>query len=252
MERVSVTGKALRHLAIFGVMASVMTGVGSAQAEPKAVIELFTSQGCSSCPPADRLLGELGSNPSIVTMSLPVDYWDYIGWKDTLALPGHTKRQWAYAQTMGDRGVYTPQVIVNGSIPVIGSDRAAIERAIEQSGEQSNAPTLPVTISVDVDQIKIETSGAKTVGMGEVWLCTMSKVIPVAIDRGENRGRTITYHNVVRDWRKLGDWTGSPGAWTVAVKDLRGVDVDEVAVFVQAGTAENPGSMLGAAVATLH
>jgi len=252
MERISVTGKTLRHLAIFGVLASAMTGIGGAHAEPKAVIELFTSQGCSSCPPADRLLGELGFNPSVITMSLPVDYWDYIGWKDTLALPGHTKRQWAYAQTLGDRGVYTPQAIVNGSIPVIGSDRAAIERAIEQSRETSNEPTLPVSISVADDQIKIVTPAAKVAGMGEVWLCTISKAVPVAIGRGENRGRTITYHNVVRDWHKLGDWTGAPHAWTVAVKDLHGTDVDEVAVFVQTGSAQSPGTMLGAAVATLH
>ncbi|MET0167901.1 MAG: DUF1223 domain-containing protein, partial [Vicinamibacterales bacterium] len=86
----------------------------SASAEPRAVVELFTSQGCSSCPAADKLLGELSRDPSLITMSLSVDYWDYLGWKDTLALHGHSDRQRAYAEARGDREVYTPQVVING------------------------------------------------------------------------------------------------------------------------------------------
>ena len=101
--------------------------------EPRAVIELFTSQGCSSCPPADKLLGELAQDPSLLTMSLAVDYWDYLGWKDTLALHGHSNRQRAYADARGDREVYTPQVVVNGVVHVLGSDKAAIENAIAQT-----------------------------------------------------------------------------------------------------------------------
>src|SRR5438552_15310242 len=92
------------------------------RADPRAVVELFTSQGCSSCPAADKLMGELGQDPSIVAMSLPIDYWDYLGWKDTLALPGHSKRQRAYARARGDREVYTPQAVVNGAMHVLGSD----------------------------------------------------------------------------------------------------------------------------------
>src|SRR5712691_13292673 len=105
----------------------------SAQAEPRAVIELFTSQGCSSCPPADKLLAELTGDPSLVAISVPIDYWDYLGWKDTLADPRNTARQRAYAHVRGDGKVYTPQVVVNGSLHVLGSDKAAIERAIALS-----------------------------------------------------------------------------------------------------------------------
>src|SRR5262245_5125278 len=101
-----------------------------AKAEPRAVLELFTSQGCSSCPAADKLLGELAKDPSLVTLTLSVDYWDYLGWKDTLALKGHSNRQRAYAGVRGDREVYTPQMVVNGVGHVNGSDKAAIERAI--------------------------------------------------------------------------------------------------------------------------
>jgi hypothetical protein len=224
----------------------------SAHAEPRAVIELFTSQGCSACPAADRLLGDLSRDPSIITMSLPINYWDYIGWPDTLALPENTKRQWAYARALGERGVSTPQAVINGGIQVLGSDRAAIEQAIELSHKSSSGPTLPVAISVDQGEIKVVAARVEATHSGEVWLCSMAKAIPVIINRGENRGRTITYHNVVRHWRKLGDWTGAADTWTIPVKDVESDGVDEVAVVVQAGTSANPGSVLGAAIADLH
>src|SRR5215510_15402684 len=104
------------------IVASTMMGAATVSAEPRGVVELFTSQGCSSCPAADKLAGELARDPSLVVMSLPIDYWDYLGWKDTLALPGHTKRQRSYAGTRGDRAVYTPQVVINGAAHVLGSD----------------------------------------------------------------------------------------------------------------------------------
>ncbi len=111
----------------------LFAGYGVAAAGPRALLELFTSQGCSSCPPADKLLGEFAAQSSIVALSLPIDMWDYLGWKDTLALPGHSIRQRAYARLRGDRQVYTPQMVVNGVSHVVGSDRAAIERAIAQT-----------------------------------------------------------------------------------------------------------------------
>ena len=129
--------------------------------EPPAVVELFTSQGCSSCPPADQLAGELARDPSVIVMSLPVDYWDYLGWKDTLALPGHTNRQRAYARTRGDREVYTPQVVVNGSAHVLGSDKAAIESAIVRTGKQSGTLSLPLTLAVANGQISVTVPAAK-------------------------------------------------------------------------------------------
>src|ERR1043166_9009946 len=111
-------------LAAVAVFATTPVG-----AEPRAVVELFTSQGCSSCPPADRLLGELARDPTLVAMSLPIDYWDYIGWKDTLAKPRHTVRQRFYARTRGDGDVYTPQVVINGVSHAVGNDKAARARA---------------------------------------------------------------------------------------------------------------------------
>src|SRR5437868_14432397 len=126
-----------------GLAAAVMSST-TAIAEPRGVVELFTSQGCSSCPPADKLAGELAHDPSLIVMSLPIDYWDYLGWKDTLALPGHGNRQRAYSRTRGDREVYTPQVVVNGSVHVLGSDKSAIENAIVRTDKQPGTLSLAV------------------------------------------------------------------------------------------------------------
>src|SRR5437763_4903150 len=126
-----------------------------AHADPRAVVELFTSQGCSSCPPADKIIGELAKDPSIIAMSMPIDYWDYLGWKDTLADSRFSARQKAYSQMRGDREVYTPQVIVNGSVHVIGSDREGIEEAIGATGKADGVMSVPVSLAVNGKQINV-------------------------------------------------------------------------------------------------
>jgi hypothetical protein len=234
------------------VVASAMVASAIASAEPRAVIELFTSQGCSSCPPADKLAGELARDPSLIVMSLPIDYWDYLGWKDTLALPGHTNRQRAYSKLRGDREVYTPQVVVNGVTHVLGSDKGAIESAIAQTHSNAGMLSLPVNLSVAGDQISVTVPAAKDSTKGEIWLCPISRTVPVEIGRGENSGHTITYHNVVRRWVKLGDWTGTARTYKVPVSDVTSAGGDAVAILVQAGTKEAPAGMLGAAVTALR
>jgi hypothetical protein len=240
------------RVALVGAFATTLVAITSSAvlAGPRGVIELFTSQGCSSCPPADELLGQLSEDPSIIAMSLPISYWDYLGWKDTLAMPGHGNRQQAYSRQRGDREVYTPQAIVDGSVQVLGSDRVAIEDAIEQTRKHPDVLTLPVSLSVAGGEIKV-TAPATVPSTGEVWLCPLSKAVPVVIGRGENRGRTITYHNVVRRWLKLGDWNGAAATWTLPVSSLDGDNADEIAVVVQVGNAQNPGSIVGAAMAPL-
>src|SRR5258707_4857710 len=116
--------------------------------EPRAVVELFTSQGCSSCPPADKIMGELAKDPSVIALSMPIDYWDYLGWKDTLADSRFSARQKAYSQMRGDRDVYTPQVIVNGSVHLIGSDRAGIEGAIVDTNKTDGMMSLPGSMTL--------------------------------------------------------------------------------------------------------
>jgi hypothetical protein len=247
-----------RHITIAAVFICTSAIAPASAGEPRAVIELFTSQGCSSCPAADKLLGELSRDPSLITMSLPVDYWDYLGWKDTLALRGHTNRERAYADTRGDREVYTPQVVVNGIAHVLGSDRAAIEQAIAQTRQSAAPLTLPVTIAVAGGKVTVKVPAANgEQGSAEVWLCPIISKAEVAIERGENRGHTLAYTNVVRRWVKLGDWSGKAETFNVPVADLPDADfslrdIDSVAVIVQSGVAAKPGLMLGAATASLH
>jgi hypothetical protein len=237
--------------AVAAAVAVLAIGALPAGAEPRAVVELFTSQGCSSCPPADRLLGELAHDPSLVAMSLPIDYWDYIGWKDTLAKPRHAARQRFYAKTRGDGEVFTPQVVVNGLTHAVGNDKGAIEQAIAQSRRDGAALSLPVKLAIADGQLNVSVLGANSASAsGEVWLCALGKEIPVAIGRGENSGHTVTYHNVVRRWVKLGDWTGTARNFTVPLADFEAADA--MAVIVQGGTADRPGTMLGAALASVH
>jgi hypothetical protein len=227
--------------------------VFAADAEARAVLELFTSQGCSSCPPADKLLGELADDPSLVVMSLPIDYWDYLGWKDTLADPRNSARQRAYSHTRGDREVYTPQVVVNGSMHALGSDRLAIEKAIVQSRRAGATLSLPVNMEVADGQVHVSLpDGVQAHAAADVWICGLARAVTVAIGRGENRGKVITYHNVARRWVKLGTWAGKREAWDVPVGDFDGDGVDEAAVMIQTGTVERPSVMLGAAVTTVH
>jgi hypothetical protein len=244
-----------RRLASAPLIAGLLiaTFVVARAAEPQALLELFTSQGCSSCPAADKLLGELAADPSLIVMSVPIDYWDYLGWKDTLASPAHSERQRAYARTRGDRQVYTPQIVVNGAMHVLGSDRASIERVIAQTGQKPAVMSLPVLISVGGRNLTVKADSAENEHTaGEVWLCQLAKAVPVAIGRGENHGRTITYHNVVRRWVKLGDWTGTAATWSVPLSDIKADGIDAAAVMVQEGSHDKPGIILGAAFTPLQ
>jgi hypothetical protein len=230
----------------------------AAGAEPRAVVELFTSQGCSSCPPADKLIAEYARDPSVIALSLAVDYWDYLGWKDTLALSGHSNRQRAYAKARGDRQVYTPQAVIDGAVHALGSDKSAIERAIgqvrdQQVRDQQVPLTLPVTIVRAGDAVTVTVPSSKDgKGQAEVWLCPVTSSVPVSIARGENGGHTFTYTNVVRRWIKLGDWTGKAETYNVPLKDIQIGSIDSAVVMVQSGVASAPKIMLGAALVSLH
>jgi hypothetical protein len=239
-----------RSLAYVVVVAcSSVATVAVASAQTRAVIELFTSQGCSSCPAADRLLGEMAADPTLVTISLPIDIWDYLGWKDTLANPRHTARQRAYSKVRGDREVYTPQVVVNGSFHVLSSDKGAIERVIAKSRQNPSTLSVPVAIKANGGNLTV-TVAEHANPPAEIWLLGISSAVSVAIKRGENKGKTITYHNVARRWYKLDPASGD--TWTVPVKEIGGDEVSSAAVLVQSGSAEKPSVMVGAAMASLR
>jgi hypothetical protein len=234
---------------------AIVAIVRPAHADPRAVVELFTSQGCSSCPPADQIIGELTKDPSVIALSMPIDYWDYLGWKDTLADSRFSARQKAYSQMRGDRDVYTPQVVVNGSVHVIGSDRAGIEGAIIDTKRSNAVMSVPVSMTLAGKQLNVSVAAShagSTASHGEIWICAISKAVPISIGRGENRGHEVTYHNVVRNLLKVGDWNGIAGNWTVPLENISRDGVDAAAVYVQDGNHERPGPMLGAAFTSLH
>ncbi|MDH6262807.1 DUF1223 domain-containing protein [Bradyrhizobium sp. BR13661] len=234
---------------------AIVAVIRPAEADPRAVVELFTSQGCSSCPPADKVIGDLAKDPSIIALSMPIDYWDYLGWKDTLADSRFSARQRAYSRMRGDREIYTPQVVVNGAAHVIGSDRPGIENAIDKTDTSTGVMSVPVTMSIAGKQINVSVAASTepAVSHGEVWICSIMKSVPIEISRGENRGQQITYHNVVRNLLKVGDWNGRQETWTVPIENLTSREgVDGAVVYVQDGSREKPGPMLGAAYTSLH
>jgi hypothetical protein len=208
----------------------------------RAVLELFTSQGCSSCPAADALLKRLADRGDVIALSLPVDYWDYLGWKDTLASPRFTERQRAYAHTRGDGAIYTPQLVVNGMVHVNGSDEMKIARAIERT--EKALPSVAVGLQREHGHLVIEAGGLPHAAKGEeatIWFVTIAKSIAVPIGRGENQGKTITYYNVVRAMTPVGKWSGSPVTIELEHAALSGVE--RCAVLLQQGTG---GPILGA------
>src|SRR6201988_2360300 len=139
---------------------AVIAVIRPPHADPRAVVELFPSQGCSSCPPADKVIGELAKDPSIIALSMPIDYWDYLGWKDTLADARFSARQKAYSHMRGDRDVYTPQAVVNGSVHVVGSDREGIESAISTTKKHDGVMSVPVTMMQSGRQINVSVAAS--------------------------------------------------------------------------------------------
>lgn len=230
----------MRKPALMLAFAICTTAVAAGE-RPRGVVELFTSQGCSSCPPADRIVGELARDPSLVVLSLPVDYWDYIGWKDTFASPACTARQKGYAAARGDGQVYTPQAVVDGTAHVVGSDRKALESAIA-----SRASSLKVDVGASVANGRVSVDvGAGAAGKASVWLAEILPRATVEIGRGENAGKTLDYANVVRKMTRLGEWNGAAAHFDVpvATADMRYV------ALVQEGSPERPGAIVGAAQA---
>ena len=235
-------------LAVF----AVCLPVSSVLAGPRAIVELFTSQGCSSCPAADKLLGEMINDPSLVAVSLPMDVWDYLGWKDTLADPRNTARWQAYSKSRGDRERYTPQVVVNGAAHALGSDRSAIEKAIVKSRQNEAVMSVPVNAARSGDGLTITLPDGAPAAAATVSVWALAKAVTVMITRGENKGRTVTYHNVMRRLVSLGPWNAATNRWTVPLRDLSGDGIDSAAVLVQTGTPDKPSLMLGAAMASLR
>lgn len=179
----------------------------AAQTQP-VLVELYTSQGCSSCPPADEFMAHLAKDPNVIALSLHVDYWDYIGWKDTFANPQFTQRQKSYARAIGSRTIYTPQMIVNGKDRVEGNDPLEVSDKVRTH----MAAHSPVTLSVTRKNGKVYITATATPPLTRKARVQVVRYLPsetVQIGRGENAGRAVTYHNVVTSWQSVGDWAGT-------------------------------------------
>jgi hypothetical protein len=223
--------------------------IASADAGTEAVVELFTSQGCASCRPADEVMADIAKDPNVIALSFSVDYWDYLGWKDTFARPEFTKRQKAYAEGRGDRSVYTPQVVINGRDHVVGSDEAAIRAAITGADANGHGLTVDIEARVEGDRIVVEVpAGAKPPGMkAAVWIASYRQPETVSIDHGENAGNAITYTNIVDHWQVLGMWDGAPMRVDLPLSDIVSDRVVGCAVILQSKRDGKPGPILGAA-----
>lgn len=196
----------MRFLKTCAAMVLLATTPVHAQSNP-VVVELFTSQGCSSCPPADKLLHQLAEKDGVIALSLHVDYWDYIGWKDEFANPAHTTRQKGYARVANRRSIYTPQMIINGSDSVVGAKPMRVSDIVQKHGQKK--ATVSLDLSRNGDKVTIGAQSLGATGDMVVHLVHYATEKQSKITRGENAGHTITYVNVVESWNMVGEWTGA-------------------------------------------
>ncbi len=233
------------------VWGAMLARADAADKQPKAVIELFTSQGCSSCPPADALFVDLAKQTDVIALTLPVTYWDYLGWKDTLGKDSFAKRQKFYAKARGDGQVYTPQAVINGASHVVGSDKAEIERVARQPGDTAFVAELALKEDAGALQVNLAPLGEPIERTAGVWVLATSRMVTVPIARGENQGKTVSYANVVRGMTRIGDWNGKEAVLTAPLSATQAPEADGYVVLVQADQPGKygmmPGAILGAA-----
>ncbi len=191
-------------------------GAGAADAAHPTVVELFQSQGCSSCPPANSNVLAIADRPDILTLSWQVTYWDQLGWKDTFGKPAFTERQWDYARAFHRREVATPEVIVNGRDDVVGTDRDELDDLIRRTDRGSSGPG----IVLGRDRATISGDGAKSM---VVMVRYDPNIIQVPVQRGENGGRTLPHKNVVREVANLGQWDGGTHDFALPVPTMAGL-----------------------------
>jgi hypothetical protein len=213
------------------------------------VVELFTSQGCSSCPPADALLGRLAKRDSIIALSLHVDYWNRLGWTDPFAKAQFSDRQRAYAEELEDEnpyttGVYTPQIVVDGRYAVVGHVADRVRAAIERAGNEA-ASLRPRLIGESPEQVHLPAARQTDPEQpATVWLITYDDRHTTAVENGENGGRELTNHHVVRSMHRIGTWDGEEARLMLDVPGSALDARDGVVVLVQSGRG---GAIVGAA-----
>ena len=225
----SVKHAALLALICMGLELGLVGNLRAQSSSPRgpAVVELYTSQGCSSCPPADALLGELSQMPNVVALAFHVDYWDSIGWRDHFALPMARERQRRYVETLGLSSAFTPQMVVDGRSSFVGSDKRRILAAI---AEPLN--TIPISVEVARGELTVTVPERQNRERYDVNLIAYLPQAATNVGRGENSGRTLQEFNIVRQFRSLGVWNGRESVFRTPVDSFPG-DATRVAVLLQ-------------------
>lgn len=231
-----------RRMVLAAAAAASLVPAARADEQKTIVVELFTSQGCSSCPPADEYMHELTARPGVLALSMNVDIWDYLGWKDSLGSHENTLRQQAYARRMPQRQVYTPQSIVDGMMDVVGSRKGQVDAAID-SRRATTGPRLALALDGADLAITVDAAPDYAGPQATVWLMRKLSRAEVDIGAGENAGRKITYVNVVRAISGIGSWKGEALTLRVPRRDSMAPPHDGYAVLVQ---AEGEGEILAA------
>lgn len=218
--------------------------------KPKGVVELFTSQGCSSCPPADKALETLAREGEVVALSYHVDYWNYLGWADTLASKDNTDRQYAYARMFGRNGVYTPQAVLNGREHINGADIRGIRSRIGTMPNEGKGLSVPVDVEVKNDELRIRVGPGE--GKANIVIAYFERERTINIDKGENLGKTVNYWHAVTDMETIGMWEGKETNLVLPADMLKKKrKAGGCAVLLQRmQTADTPGAILGATVLT--
>ncbi len=242
-----------RHAALaLSLLMASPSGAAWARSSDSAipvVVELFTSQGCSDCPPADRLVTELATRRDVIALSLPITYWDMLGWKDTLATEANTQRQRAYAKAMNRSGIYTPQMIIGGIEDVVGNRRDEVMAAIAaQAAREKPERHVSVDVSQSSDYVTIAISGEKQRRdrpeiSATIWVMRTLGRAAVTVGGGENGNRELVYTNVVRDLQRAGSWYGGSQTMTLPISNEPGRR-DGIAVILQ---DHDYGRVIGAA-----
>jgi hypothetical protein len=236
-------------LAALAVVALAGPSTAGDLQKPRGVVELFTSQGCNSCPPADAVFAELAQKDDLVALAYHVNYWDYLGWQDTLGSVESTQRQYDYMKSFGTRSVYTPQAIVNGRAHFNGARHSEVTGALADMVSSGNGLKVGVSVTRSGDSIIIETDSAKEpVGEAHVVLVYYDQKQPVEITRGENTGKTVTYWNAVKNIQTAGIWHGKSARFEMPVSDMAKKGSNCAVLLQSAGKDGAPGPILGAAV----
>lgn len=216
---------------------------------PKGIVELFTSQGCSSCPAADEFITSVHRDKNLLALAWHVDYWDYLGWEDTFAKSDHEDRQRRYSVSFGENQIYTPQVVINGRSHAVGHHVEKIQTILKEYESQNKGLFVPIITTINKDALDIEIAHGADTGKATLWMVYFANQAVVHVERGENHGKELTYSNIVRDIELVGMMEPDGLKMMLPLSELSHKGYDSCALILQKSTKYGtPGPIIGAVV----